>query len=296
MKKIILALAFGVTAFFTHAQVSVTPISQLMISTSLVNEYSTALRVRVPSNLTHGIAYTLTKGLDPATSTDVFYVSSAGWLWAEQGGWFGSDMKLKKNVSKVPNAMTKINQLNGIEFDYIQKDSLGREKTTQDSSIHGKRIGVSAQDVEKVFPGLVRDMPNGTKAVSYTDLIGVLIEGMKEQQVQIESLRYQLGKQNGKANAREVLEDELLASYLVQNYPNPFTASTSVRYNVASTAKTASIMIFDMAGTLLRTYDNIQKGDATITIEAGELNAGMYMYSLIVDGVELDSKRMILTK
>jgi hypothetical protein len=136
----------------------------------------------------------------------------------------------------------------------------------------------------------------GTKAVAYTDLIGVLIEGMKEQQVQIESLRYQLGKQNGKANAREVLEDELLASYLVQNYPNPFTASTSVRYNVANTTKTASIMIFDMAGTLLRTYDNIQKGDATITIEAGELNAGMYMYSLIVDGVELDSKRMILTK
>jgi hypothetical protein len=64
-------------------------------------------------------------------------------------------------------------QLNGIEFDW---------KENQKPS-----IGVIAQEVEKVFPSLVKTAEN--KSVNYNGLVGVLIEAVKEQQKQIEELK-----------------------------------------------------------------------------------------------------------
>ncbi len=57
-----------------------------------------------------------------------------------------------------------------------------------------RQIGLIAQEVEKVFPELVRTDDNGYKAVSYEKLTVVLLEGIKEQQKQIESLQNQIGE------------------------------------------------------------------------------------------------------
>ena len=53
-------------------------------------------------------------------------------------------------------------------------------------------MGVIAQEVEKVLPELVTD--NGTKTVNYNGLIGLLIETVKEQQTQIDSLNERLSR------------------------------------------------------------------------------------------------------
>lgn len=54
-------------------------------------------------------------------------------------------------------------------------------------------------------------------------------------------------------------------------------------------------MIFDMQGTLLNQISIVEKGESFVTIHANQYKAGMYMYSLIIDGKEIDTKRMILT-
>jgi hypothetical protein len=87
-----------------------------------------------------------------------------------------SDEKLKENIRVVENPLEKIVQLNGVQFNW---------KETKETS-----IGVIAQDVEKVFPELVKTAEN--KSVNYNGLIGVLIEAIKEQQNQINSLQSQL--------------------------------------------------------------------------------------------------------
>jgi hypothetical protein len=51
-----------------------------------------------------------------------------------------------------------------------------------------------------------------------------------------------------------------------------------------------------MQGTLLKQYPLNTKGESSITIFANEFKAGMYLYSLITDGKETDTKRMILTQ
>jgi trimeric autotransporter adhesin len=83
-----------------------------------------------------------------------------------------SDINLKENIRPIEDPIEKIIQLNGVSFDW--KDT------------HNSSIGVIAQEVEKVFPELVKT--EDKKSVNYNGLIGVLIEGMKEQQKQINIL------------------------------------------------------------------------------------------------------------
>ena len=45
-----------------------------------------------------------------------------------------------------------------------------------------------AQDIEKVLPEVVMQNANGLKSVSYGNIVGVLIEAIKEQQIRIEEL------------------------------------------------------------------------------------------------------------
>ena len=51
----------------------------------------------------------------------------------------------------------------------------------------GTHYGVIGQEVEKVLPEVVKESPNGEKSVSYTEIIPVLIEAVKEQQKIIET-------------------------------------------------------------------------------------------------------------
>ena len=50
-------------------------------------------------------------------------------------------------------------------------------------------MGVIAQEIEEILPELVQTRESGYKAVKYDKLVALLIEGMKEQQVQIDNLK-----------------------------------------------------------------------------------------------------------
>jgi hypothetical protein len=77
----------------------------------------------------------------------------------------GSDIKLKINIQTIPNALDKVLQLRGVEFDRI--DMKGEHQ-----------IGVIAQEVEKIIPEVVYG--EETKSVAYGNLVSVLIEAIKE--------------------------------------------------------------------------------------------------------------------
>ena len=73
----------------------------------------------------------------------------------------------------------KLQQIDGVYFDYVNTKAA-------ESGGETRSIGVIAQDVEKVFPEIVKDNKDGLKAVNYSALIPVLIEAIKDQQTQIE--------------------------------------------------------------------------------------------------------------
>lgn len=85
-----------------------------------------------------------------------------------------SDITLKKNIATIESPLTKILKLRGVTFDW-KKDNKAS-------------VGVIAQEVEKVFPELVQTNAEGIKSVEYGNLVAPLIEAVKEQQKEIESL------------------------------------------------------------------------------------------------------------
>ena len=92
-----------------------------------------------------------------------------------------SDERLKDNVTPIGSAIDKINQIGGYEFDW-----------NSDSEHSGHDVGVIAQEIEKVLPEVVATRKNGYLAVRYEKIVALLIQAVKEQQLQIEELKSKL--------------------------------------------------------------------------------------------------------
>ncbi len=82
----------------------------------------------------------------------------------------------------------------------------------------------------------------------------------------------------------------------MQNRPNPFNAETQIKYNIESNVQDARLYIYDLLGKQVKSYEIQERGQGALTVEAYELEAGTYIYTLTVDNREIDSKKMILTK
>ena len=97
-----------------------------------------------------------------------------------------SDRNLKTNITQIKNSLSKILQLNGVEFDFIESANSGY------LGVH--QIGLIAQDVKKIIPEVVGENVDGNLGVSYQHLVALLVEAVKEQQEQINELKRKIGE------------------------------------------------------------------------------------------------------
>ena len=94
---------------------------------------------------------------------------------------------MKDNLTPIANATEKISKLSGYEFDWNDKQK----------DFEGHDVGVVAQEVEEVLPEVVTTRKDGYKAVKYEKIVALLIEGMKEQQAEIDKLKEEVRKLKG---------------------------------------------------------------------------------------------------
>jgi hypothetical protein len=81
---------------------------------------------------------------------------------------------------------------------------------------------------------------------------------------------------------------------LEQNQPNPFHENTTIKYYLPNSTERAAMAITDMNGTVLKTFTLSGKGFGQVLIGGGSLPIGTYIYTLTVNGEQVDSKRMML--
>jgi hypothetical protein len=81
-----------------------------------------------------------------------------------------------------------------------------------------------------------------------------------------------------------------------QNKPNPFNGSTVIALNVPETVKQANIFIYDLSGKQIQSLPVTERGETDITVYASGLSAGMYVYTLVVDGQVKVTRRMIVSE
>ena len=102
-----------------------------------------------------------------------------------------SDYRLKTNIATLGAVLQKIDQMRGVSFEY--KD--------QHKYATGTKIGVIAQELQKVYPEMVVQGKNGFLKVDYTQLTGVLIQAIKEQQDEIAELKATMKHQQKQIDA-----------------------------------------------------------------------------------------------
>jgi len=131
-------------------------------------------------------------GTTPFTANGVIYASSATALVTGSALTFNgtnltctgnitaySDARIKKNIEVITDALAKVNQLSGYTF----------ERT--DINV-GRQTGVIAQEVKKVLPEAVTTTEDGMYTVAYGNMVGLLIESIKELTQQVADLKSQL--------------------------------------------------------------------------------------------------------
>jgi len=108
-------------------------------------------------------------------------VSSSGEVTA-----FASDDRLKNKIGTIDNALDKVSSLTGFYYTHNEKgDELIPDYKDK------KLVGLSAQDVEKVLPEVVRDAPfeGDYKTIQYEKVVPLLVEAIKELKQEIEELK-----------------------------------------------------------------------------------------------------------
>ena len=133
-------------------------------------------------------------GLSSFTSGGVVYASSGSALATGSGLTYNgtdltcggnvtaySDARLKKNIKVIENALEKVNKISGYTF----------ERTDVDV---GSQTGVIAQEVINVLPEAVSTTHGGMYTVAYGNMVGLLIESIKELNSQVKSLKEEIEK------------------------------------------------------------------------------------------------------
>ena len=81
---------------------------------------------------------------------------------------------------------------------------------------------------------------------------------------------------------------------LSQNKPNPFNGETKIDFKIPSDIQKAYIKIYDNNGKTLQKIAITQRGEGSITYDNDRFSSGMYYYSLFVDNIKVDTKKMLL--
>lgn len=236
-----------------------------------------------------------------------------------------SDKTLKKDIKEFRRGLDAVMGLNTIYYHYTGE--LGMDSDME-------HVGIFAQDLREVAPELVNEaehdfsdfdiinhdggevevIEHAQKAtrkyltIDESAIKYMLINAIQDQQALIEAKDDQI---NDLSDRLEALEDmvnalaegtsvqnvELNATgSLLQNSPNPFNEKTAIQYVLPEGASNAVIYVNDMNGKAIKTVVLDKSKNGEININANTLGAGSYTYSLVVDGVIIDTKRMLLTK
>lgn len=315
------AIGSGATATNTHS-FAMGRMMQNNTPSSLMVGFSSTLTTtpRLYVDATHVAVNTSTPG-----GYD-FYVN--GTTYCSLGIWSASDERFKKDIKPIENASSQLMKLQGVTYNWKEKEFPEREFPSD------KQIGLIAQEVEKVFPELVKTNTDGYKAIAYQNLVPVLVEAFKEQQTSVKNLQ-----ENNDKLANELsevrAENEQLQSkmtmlmdrldrldatlqqccaqnsfdrtgtidspafdgaVLEQNDPNPFDGTTTIRYQLPNQSNHAEIVISSIETGSKLTVFTLKNNSGSVVVNAQNWASGTYLYSLIIDGKIVVSKKMSLIR
>src|SRR5258706_4922639 len=212
------------------------------------------------------------------------------------GAWTGASSRAKKEdfqKQDINVMLDKVRQMEVTKWKY---------KGTENEYHYGPM----AEDFYQLF-----NVGDG-KSISDMDKTGVLFLAVqaldasnRELKAKLTALQDQVNgccntqQGNSSDGARATAVDVALSSnsiVLDQNQPNPFKEQTTISYFIPDDSKDVKIIFTDSKGTVLREVEITQTGKGQLNVFAQDLSSGVYTYSIVANGITIDSKKMVCTK
>lgn len=206
-----------------------------------------------------------------------------------------SDYRLKENIQSISSRISdKLCRLQPVTYK-LREDSTHYVYLKSAKEMNVYHYGFIAQELQELFPELVYEDGEGYLSINYTEIIPLLVSSIQELTKRIKVLETQ-GTASVVTRSGDADYTYMTNAILSQNEPNPASSETTISYQLPITTSNAQICIYDLNGRQINSYALADRGNGQLVISANEYEVGMYLYSLIVDGQIIDTKRMILTK
>lgn len=204
-----------------------------------------------------------------------------------------SDIRLKKNIeplSEINSALDNVLSMNVISYNYkeeeiaeveldtLQANNLAVRTAENAQKAKDVHFGLSAQELQEIYPNLVKEGQNGYLGVNYVELVPVLIRSIQELKDEIDALR----KESEQPEARSL-------SAICND------GATNIRFSLPDKTTAASICIYDLQGKMLKQIP-VASGMTSVTAYSQELGNGIFLCSLNANGKEIETKRIVISK
>lgn len=204
-----------------------------------------------------------------------------------------SDQRFKHNVKHISNALNKLSNIDGVTYEFRVSSFPNRQFS------NGEKMGLIAQQVKEIFPNSVMEDSDGYLAVDYLSLIPIMIESIKELNVQLNAYKDSMSIDliiDSDQFEEPISSRGIVNSNLKQNVPNPYDKTSVIEYAIPRDIQSALILIHNLKGEEIKRYIIDRGGNGKIEISDGDLSSGFYLYTLVVDGIGISTKKMIHSK
>jgi hypothetical protein len=313
--SLLLSITFSILTVSTIAQLKVDQFGRIGMGTNYPNPgykchvAGNLLCTSYPANPSYELRFKVGNGwpgCEIGASSDIlaFWTNEYGYNSLRASDFtVMSDSTVKKAIVSISQPLNRLMKIRPVFY------------STEDNKINGEtgekelktkyNFGFLSQQIRDLFPEANLTVKDhlGYVLLDYNQILPIAIASIQAQQKIIDSLKVEISTIKNDLNTYlsssrtdhttySTISDK---NILNQNSPNPFNESTEIKFSITEqNFKNASILVFDMNGLLIKNYKIQTSGKGSIKISANELKAGMYIYSLIVNENEVDSKRMIL--
>ena len=175
-----------------------------------------------------------------------------------------SDARLKTDVASLEDSWKGLSGLNSVSYRIViptdtvtaddgvaTKDSKANSEAAEGVD-HGISYGFIAQEVQKIYPDLVKADENGMLAIDYNGFIPLLVDAVKnlsakvaEQEETIAMLADPAGPSRKPASVGSLASEKIA---LMQNRPNPFNVATTIECTLPESVGNAFLCVYDLQG------------------------------------------------
>lgn len=175
-----------------------------------------------------------------------------------------------------------------------------QERVKAQEQLSSIQYGLAADQLKSLYPELVYQDEDGNYSINYVEMVPLLVQSIKELSQEIKELKKEVSEKSTQTRSQTKDSDINIENMDIvrmdQNTPNPFSENTVIQLNIPQSTTTANILIYDLNGKQIEKVAIDVRGETNVTVYASNLESGMYIYSLILDGKVAVTRKMIVNR